>query len=196
MGRRDGRGERINAKWTVKRYWQKSRPEVLTGIWATQWQRGWKERISSGDGLGEDSGNGSHHLLHPAHFSKCDVTGSPPAFRAPGQALLQALRDVCPCQEQASHAPFRQASLVPGPPWRENFPKAQPWSLATSPPDSVYSVLGTLLRPQTLRIPVQWPSFWLPPRSVWRWLGGVTVYPVSRQREKDILSEASVWFRL
>ena len=48
----------------------------MTGIWATQWQCGWKERISSGDGLGEDSGNGRHHLLRPAHFSKCDVTGS------------------------------------------------------------------------------------------------------------------------
>lgn len=138
MGRRDGRGERISARWTVKRQWQKSRPKVLTGIWATQWQWGWKERISSGDGLGEDSGNGRHHLLRPAHFSKCDVTGSPAAFPAPGQVLLQVLGGRVP----SSRASFTRA-LSPGSSGaRTKLPEAQPWSLATATPDSVYSVLG------------------------------------------------------
>lgn len=75
----------------VKRHWQKSRSEVLTGAWATQWQWRWKERINMGDGLEKDSGNSCHHLLDPAYFSKCDVTRSLPAILAPGQELLQVL---------------------------------------------------------------------------------------------------------
>ena len=191
MGRRDGRGKRINAKWTVKRHRQKSRPKVLTGIWATQWQWGWKERISSGDGLGEDSGNGCHHLLHPAHFSECDVTGSPPAFPAPGQALLQALGDAGPRQEQASHVPSHQAPLAP----ERTFPKPSPGAWQLQPLTQSTVSWGTLLRPQALRTPAQRPSCWLPARSVRKWLGGVTLHPISRQREKDTLPEATVWFR-
>lgn len=80
--------ERVNAEWAVRRPWRKSRQEVLTGAWATQWQWGWKERINTGGGLEEDSGNGCPHLLVPACLSKRDVIRSPPAFPAPGQRPL------------------------------------------------------------------------------------------------------------
>lgn len=182
----------------------------MTGTWATQWQWGWKERISTGDGLEEESGNSCQYLLLPAYFSKSNVIRSPPPFPAPGQELLQALGNECPCQGGASgvlscQPGFSRGSLArsslegafPSPKPRcqqlwfpDPFSRVLRWAPAQTshPPNSPGD-----LQPSTLTLE---PGCWLlPRRRAGKWQGGVTLHPVGCQRKKDTYPKATVWSR-
>ena len=75
------------------------------------------------------------------------------------------------------------------------YPKPNPGGQQLWPLTHSLVSWGTLVRPQALQTLARGPSCWLPPRSLWKWLGGVTLHPVGQQREKDTFPKATVWFR-